>query len=250
MMRHKLVLVLALVTLVVGAVVVRRALRRSRAQVAVESLVRPFIVVPDHDWVHLPGGSFVVVQTRCEGGELRPGLTKGSPHRDTTQALPDLEFLRAPVTCDQFEACVVARRCRVQPGWRTYGCPLGPRARVPLQDAEDYCRWLHGRVPTLAELQRAIRGGSGDDLSELPPGDVCKRDCPRTTASGLLYFTTEEWTATVDCFPYPYSIGQRNVVMKMSKSRLDALFDREDFEDASVFRCLRDVPPSGTDGSR
>ena len=89
------------------------------------------------------------------------------------------------VTVLQFNLCVSDGACNERPF-----CSLDytgetddlPVTCVTIQDAEDYCMWAGGRLPTEAEWERAARGDQG---SVWPWGDT-----PPTCNSANFRFTT------------------------------------------------------------
>ncbi len=71
---------------------------------------------------------------------------------------------RTEVTVEQYQRCVALRRCRGQnydAGARRFAKPTFPVSLVAYEDAEDYCRYRGGRLPTEAEWERAARGVDG-----------------------------------------------------------------------------------------
>jgi formylglycine-generating enzyme required for sulfatase activity len=71
---------------------------------------------------------------------------------------------RTEVTNAQYDRCVRAGSCSasiVTPGSPMLGAPEQPVVGVTWHDANAYCAWVHGRLPTEAEWERAARGRDG-----------------------------------------------------------------------------------------
>lgn len=71
---------------------------------------------------------------------------------------------RTEVTVRDYSRCVALRRCKPVPfdqGGKRFDRPSYPVSLVRHSDAEAYCRFRGGRLPTEAELERAARGPKG-----------------------------------------------------------------------------------------
>ncbi len=71
---------------------------------------------------------------------------------------------RTEVTVAAYERCVALRRCPPIPfgrGARRFDKPRYPVSFVRHADAKKYCAFRRARLPTEAEFERAMRGGSG-----------------------------------------------------------------------------------------
>jgi formylglycine-generating enzyme required for sulfatase activity len=77
---------------------------------------------------------------------------------------------RYEITVADFRACITAGRCNLDPliaGDERYISNQTPIVNVTWTEAQEYCRWRGGRLPTEAEWERAARGVSvGQDADE------------------------------------------------------------------------------------
>lgn len=79
---------------------------------------------------------------------------------------------RLEVTTSQYRACVAAGVCSLDPlvtGDERFVRDEWPLVNVTWWEAQEYCRWRGGRLPTEAEWERAARG---DDTRAFPWGDA------------------------------------------------------------------------------
>jgi serine/threonine-protein kinase len=118
---------------------------------------------PAHDRVAIPAGPFTQGSTRGEEDER--------PARKVT--LKAFVIDRTEVTRGDYAACVDAGRCKPS-GDKTAGDAKLPVAGVDWNDAQAYCKFAGGRLPTEAEWEKAARGTDG---REYPWGNDV--DCAR-----------------------------------------------------------------------
>jgi len=104
--------------------------------------------------VAVPGGLFIM----GHGGQDNP---------EHEVNVSDFWLYRAKVTNSQFAFCVLQGKCTPPSPDKNegYGDPLKsnhPVTGVNYQQAVDYCSFVHGRLPTEAEWEKAARGPEGN----------------------------------------------------------------------------------------
>jgi formylglycine-generating enzyme required for sulfatase activity len=160
--------------LVVAALVV--------AGLAPASMVHAASRPPRADRVTIPAGPFTQGSTKGDEDER--------PMRKVTLKVFAID--RTEVTRADYAACVAARRCKLapagtsDPGPPVVGTPATlaapaaaddpklPVTGVDWNDAQAYCRFAGGRLPTESEWEKAARGTDG---REFPWGE--EADCAR-----------------------------------------------------------------------
>ena len=134
-------------------------------------------LAPGDIWTRPADG---MVMVYVPAGEFEMGSTDGASDEQPvhTVALDAYWIDRTEVTNEQYGKCVAAGACDSpwESGSSTRDSYYGntayadyPVIYVSWHDAEDYCKWAGGRLPSEAEWEYAARGQKG---REFPWGDV------------------------------------------------------------------------------
>lgn len=120
---------------------------------------------------HIPEGTFrmgstpeevLVALTECSSETLSqrcPDWSDEQPVREIT--LSGFWLDATEVSVERYARCVAARRCKAIPyyqGARRFDRPELPVTMVTYDEAERYCRFAGGALPTEAQFERAARG--------------------------------------------------------------------------------------------
>lgn len=113
-------------------------------------------------WPYVGGSLLVAVP----GGPFTMGHG-GSDNPEHTVTLSDFWIYQAKVTNQQYALCVKAGKCKAPDPvddftFKDLTHANDPVVGVNWQQASDYCGFVHGRLPTEAEWEKAARGPDGN----------------------------------------------------------------------------------------
>jgi len=143
--------------------------------------------------VHVPAGEFIM------GGDVTsPGRTGVESVTPEVRYLPGYWISRTQVTNWQYSRCVAAQAChlrvRRQLNQHYYNLAFvqHPIVYINWYDAEDFCIWVGGHLPTEAQWEKAARGPDGRSYPWGEGGDIVRlayvgrdRDSRTTRPVGL-----------------------------------------------------------------
>jgi formylglycine-generating enzyme required for sulfatase activity len=143
--------------------------------------------------VYVPEGEFLM------GSEDQDAWDREKPEH--TVYLDAYWISKHPVTNQEYRACVEAGECRDPGNTQDYSDPAyeaHPVRYVNWHDAQTYCEWAGGRLPTEAEWEKAARGTDG---RRYPWGDE-NPTCSLANYSGCVDETTPVGSTPAGASPY------------------------------------------------
>jgi formylglycine-generating enzyme required for sulfatase activity len=129
-------------------------------------IYRPGGVMPEEDWVTIPAGEFLMGSSDKDieyANTLCPDCGFSNEQPQHWVDLPEFQIGKYEVTNRQYVQCVKAGICD-PPANKIYTAQyyeLHPVTDVNWYDAETYCEWAGGHLPTEAEWEKAARGTGG-----------------------------------------------------------------------------------------
>jgi len=126
-------------------------------------IYRPEDVMPEDYWVTIPAGEFQMGSSDEEiayAETLCPDCYLLDEQPQHTVALDEYQIGKYEVTNLQYDQCVNAGRCT---GGSSFEDDKSnhPVVNVTWSDANNFCGWAGGRLPTEAEWEKAARGKEG-----------------------------------------------------------------------------------------
>jgi formylglycine-generating enzyme required for sulfatase activity len=178
------------------------------------------------DWVAVSGGVFLIGD---QDGPAAPSMLPGLGNPAHVLVVAAFELTRTPITNSQYAVFTAATGYRPPGHWAGATPPPAlaehPVVYVDWHDAQAYCAWVGGRLPSEAEWEYAARG---PDARPYPWGEAAPDECyacfdqvcdpvgtwpvggcpAGASPFGLLDMAGNvwEWTATL-YRPYPYRAG-------------------------------------------
>ena len=141
-----------------------------------------------------------------EARTIKIGLPTGIARKDVSVA--SFRITATPVTTTQYQQCVDAKACSVAetctaetvPAVATRD-PASPATCLRVQQAQDYCQWAGGRLPTVAEWTLATRDGAlatytwGEAPATCAQHPRATADCCGTSCSDPTVFSVSKHSA-------------------------------------------------------
>ncbi len=142
----------ALVTIVVLALALTGTLNRL--------IYRPLPM----EWVDIPAGEFLMGSTDADLAKAKescPDCDFPDEQPQYTIYLDSYQIGKYEVTNEQYAQCVRASVCASSSRYLEPDFAQHPVVYVSWDDADTFCQWTGGRLPTEAEWEKAARGANG-----------------------------------------------------------------------------------------
>jgi formylglycine-generating enzyme required for sulfatase activity len=131
------------------------------------------------EWVTIPAGPFVMgmdeVEAKLAVSLCRDGASEKYKEscpleerllqwsgKQANATLPAFDILENEVTNAQYQQCIDEGGCQPSEGWQSTNSHMNqPATNLDWFQAQTYCEWLGGRLPTEGEWEKAARGPNG-----------------------------------------------------------------------------------------
>lgn len=181
------------------------------------------------DRVLLSGEHVKVTHPRCHDLPGDMAIDQSSPHSIALDvSIMPFRIDRDTVSCKQWDECVSAKRCSAL---ITEGECDNDKVDASYAGAAAYCAWRGGRLASLAEWQRAIRGREGRTMPDGGPVsnvhlECTRRPCAFTTPEGIEYRfgVSGEWVEKTLCATNATSTPNEIFIISIMGRRLDTFF--------------------------
>jgi formylglycine-generating enzyme required for sulfatase activity len=150
------------------------------------------------------------------GGAMTEGFAKGRLRKRVE--VPSFSIMKHPTTRGDYQSCVDAGVCDAlgesvcaRSAIESFGpyeldADNAPLTCVPVHQAQQYCKWINGRLPTLSEWQFAVRGPAPRRYPWGSENASCERH-PRAITS------PEGMQGIRSTLPCLFSTGNRSLVV-------------------------------------
>ena len=150
--------------------------------------------IPAEDWVTIPAGEFLMGSDPAKDSDAN-----GDEMPQHTVYLDAYRIMRYEVTNQQYRQCERAEVCSKPRGLNYVNSEYDdhPVVFVTWFDAQNFCEWVGGRLPTEAEWEKAARGVDGRTY---PWGDALP-DCSLGIFYSVYFCVGGEKIAPVGSYP-------------------------------------------------
>lgn len=166
----------------------------------------------DVEWVSIPAGTYTGPDPMCGWLEVQEGECDPTPE---TRSMSAFKLTRTPITIDQYMECVNEDACtfkNFRDEFGAYTHANDPVHWVTWDEADAYCKWLGGRLPTAQEWEyAATHDGQKQTRTVFPWGNANPVQCLtanyKTVSSSGKDVKCQGNTPTEDSVKGPSAVG-------------------------------------------